>query len=805
MTYAFQTFTALQVLTAAQMTSLMESVRDHEHGTDSGVNATMGTISVKDLKSAQRALTAYLLPSASDGWRGIYRAGFDWWSRNQQWGGPWGGELLDAATGTLHRTEFVTGYVPDALADGGWTTGQGASQTYRAQGFKVPESVSLSAVWLPLSKVGNPTNNLGVFIYPDDGSGTKPTGSTPITNGTATAQSGKLVAAAKGWYRFVFATPPSLTGGTKYWIVAKSSGAVDGSNYWYWSATGSGSGYPYGTGAYADATPTWSATASETGNFLIELSSTTQILQSGGQFDGKLQFGGSGASGALTMSRGLCSTVPLHELLDLREFTLRIVGASLTKDATILDIGYGMDHDRIVLRVNVTTGYAQLDVYESDGTKHTVTATSVDCSSGTVDLGIHVRAKADGADRLDLYVNGAANGTPITSATITFDEQFRNLGTMWVGGGFALAPTWSGSSIGINGFSALPSTLGWTYSGTATEANAFSVSGGRLYQNKNGYASTDTGLNTKSSAGLSNTNGWAVRPIFQITSGVDGTNTGAHRFDVSDGAKFHVFAPRSYWTERYDGSWVIGPQIDYKSNKIDALVVGKGSDVLTFVNHRLIDDGTGLMTSATATNSIVFGDQDSGAGNNADVVYSAMSYYNTDWLPPQFTSGSISELAIWSGDRTAILANLYNSGTHLSVKQYCNLELNYVDKSGKRTGISQLGITNNPSTTSTGAVTAPEMEGFIVGDCIDITADDNMSHSTTGSTAYGVVAIYVDGAQQALRAMVAQAAANDSTVGVRVRYAGNLGLHKVERRWFTGTGTLTGISIRRSLHALGKV
>jgi len=39
MSYAYQTFTALQVLTAAQMQSLMDSVRDHSHGASS-VNAT---------------------------------------------------------------------------------------------------------------------------------------------------------------------------------------------------------------------------------------------------------------------------------------------------------------------------------------------------------------------------------------------------------------------------------------------------------------------------------------------------------------------------------------------------------------------------------------------------------------------------------------------------------------------------------------------------------------------------------------------------------------------------------------------
>ena len=59
MSYAFQTFSALQVLTAAQMTSLMESVRDHRHGTDSGVSSSLGTISITGVLTEPNRCGAY--------------------------------------------------------------------------------------------------------------------------------------------------------------------------------------------------------------------------------------------------------------------------------------------------------------------------------------------------------------------------------------------------------------------------------------------------------------------------------------------------------------------------------------------------------------------------------------------------------------------------------------------------------------------------------------------------------------------------------------------------------------------------
>ena len=767
-----------------------------------GNTTITGTLSVTNPLSAQTGLTAYLLPSPNDAWRGIYRAGFDWWSRNQKWGGPWGGELLDGTTNVLNRVEYATGYI--AIGDDQYTIGNDAARTYRFQGFKVPETSTLSDVTLRLFKTGNPTNNLGVFIYSDDGTG-KP--SALITNGTATAQSGKLVTSDSTNYgtnyKFVFPTPPTLTGGTQYHIVMTSSGAVDASNYWRIAAAAS-SEYPFGSAGAGTATPVWSINTGVCFGFLVGLSSTYQISQSSGIFDGKLAFGGSGASNTLSMSRGLCSSVPLHNLVDTSDFTIRMVGNAFTKNATILDIGYGQDHDRIVLRSAVTTGYATLTVYDSAGTVRTVTG-STDISSGNQDIIIRVRAKNDGADAMSLYVAGASQGTPIASASISFDNQFRNLGTMWIGGGFALAPTYSGSSIGINGFSGLPSTLGWTYSGDATEASAFSVSGGKLYQNKNGYTSTQTGKYTKSTAGFSNTNGFTVVEKLRNVSSSNVNGDAAIDLFVQDGTKIIRFLVQEYFLRE---SAVLGDSVqqNYKSFDNVLMVQGKGLDFFAYTNNRLSYDGTGMSTNSTATNDLTIGDADSTASQNADVIYSYWKYYTTAWTPPQFTSGSISELAIFSGDKTTLAAALYNSGTLLSVKQYCGLPQNYLDKSVKITQIEQVGIASSPTTTAslTGPSVANEMEYFVIGEELIPFAKVNIYNNGSGND--NAASISIDGTVDLIAQTYATGTSNyHLPIVARRNVRTYLGLHKVTAQVGTGGGTVTMYQQKRNLIVETKV
>ncbi len=711
-------------------------------------------------------LTNIVYPRADGDWRGIYRGGWRPSFFNQQWGGAqWG----NGPDGSL--TDFASGAIP---VNAGNAVASAAGLTYVSQGFKVSEALSVSAIWVKIYKVGNPTNNLEMYIYPDAGSGVKPTGSTPVTNGTATAQNGKLHTANTdgAWVRFVFPTPPALTANTYYHIVLKSSGAVDASNYWKWMATNATGSYPHGNYAQGDATPTWSESTTGDGCFLIENSSTTRFLQPSGQFSGKLVFN---EGSPLNQSKGLSNS--LKNFFDGYEFTYRGVFTTLTKDKTVADFIYGLDHDRVVLRCNVTTGYMQVDVYESDGTKHTVTGTT-DCSSGTKDIAIYIRAKGDGSDAVKLYVNGASEGTPISSATITFSTEFRDLGTAWIGGGFPIAPTWTKDTA----MGSLPSADGWTWTGTGTEANCMSVSGGKLYQNKNGFGAAERGYYSRTTS-FSNTNGWNVVFKVRLPTGI----LGGFEMRISDGTKWVQVSltPDYITTAQLSTNPKVQARLDDREHVF--IAVGKGSDFFLFMDGKLIIDGTGLFTATTASNSILFGDIDLTSGNNADVVWDYVKDYNTAWLSPQFTAGSLSEAAFFSGDRTSILASLYNGGTLKSVREFCGVEREYVEEIIESLNVK--GITSNPSTTSSTTVLIPEMETFVIGSLLKISTNQLLRDTT--ATAQVVVSDYVDGVVEKYVNIQCPAADVPYEASIDSFRVAPLGLHKAELRWATNAGTLS--------------
>ena len=744
------------------------------------------TATLATTKEDMEGVTAYYLPSANDGWRGLLRAGFDHWNRNQQWGGPWGGQMADAATGAIRDVEFITGFIESANLGGGTNTlGAGASTTYGAQGFKIPETQTVAAAWVPLVKTGDPTNNMTCTIYAD--SGGSPTGS-GIANGTATAQSGKLVSSYAtygdaGWFRFVFPTPPSLTAGTQYWLVLKSSGAVDGTNYWRWPASSTGGTYPFGSDKNGNATPTWSAGGSVGRKFAIELSDSAKILQTSGTHDGKLAFGGSGASGVLGMSRGLVSTVPLVELYgDMTEFTCYRVITACSKDSTVFDIGYGENHDRAAFRCNVTTGYGSINVYESDGTLVTVTATATDLSSGTHSVGWYIRAKNDGADRIDLFIDGTTYSSA-TTLSISFDKALPLLGCEYVGGGFALAPTYSGSSININGFSGLPSTLGWTYSGDATEANAYSVSGGKLYQNKNGFTSAQYGVFTKAWA-AANANGSNIAVKGRVvSSGNDATGSSVEIRGFDDVKRAVDVYLSEYFM--YSAQLTSYPTVQYDLKSAENVIhqINKGSDSFTFINRKMAVDGSGLATIATTGNLLTIGDNYTAASGNADAIYSYWNYYTTAWSPPQFTSGSISEYINWQGNQKAMWPLLYNSGTQVSGKALMGIGQNYLDKSGKFPAIQQVDITVNASTTSTTYGEIAEAQMYAMGSEFNARYTGS-AYSTTAGT--GLLSTFLFDGKTEYQGTEYDTANATDTVGSTVQPVNwnaskfaTLGLHKL--------------------------
>ncbi len=183
------------------------------------------------------SLVSVMLPTD---WPTVNKQGWDHFGFNQQWGGaPWGGRLVDGTDGEVATSNLTTN--SDVYAIGG-----GASTEEVLEEFRVPYDLSLDKVAIRLKKDGNPTDNLEVAIY----SGGTP--GTLITNGTATAQSGKLHSSEEAEVIFDFPTPPTLVAGTDYNILLSRSGVVDASNKWIIPVDTNGA-YPYGVHRYKNA------------------------------------------------------------------------------------------------------------------------------------------------------------------------------------------------------------------------------------------------------------------------------------------------------------------------------------------------------------------------------------------------------------------------------------------------------------------------------------------------------------------------------------------------------------------------
>jgi len=108
--------------------------------------------------------------------------------------------------------------------------GDTTGKARRALRIKPQSAVTIASVDVWLRKVGSPSDNITIEIQTETSG--SPSG-TAVTNGT----SGTLAGTGLTTNRFIrytltFATPPSLSSGTNYWVVIKRSGAADGSNYY---------------------------------------------------------------------------------------------------------------------------------------------------------------------------------------------------------------------------------------------------------------------------------------------------------------------------------------------------------------------------------------------------------------------------------------------------------------------------------------------------------------------------------------------------------------------------------------------
>lgn len=661
-------------------------------GADWYIKNTSGVAPTTTAALMANSLYVLIHPDTKEGWAPFYRQRVTPAFFNQQWGGGAYGGLPDGSLG-----EVATGYISEIskafIADT-------ASRTYQAQGFKVSQNTNTASIWIKLYKVGNPANNLELYIY-DDSAGSP---NALITNGTATAQSGRLHTDNTDgeWVKFTFPVAPTLTANTQYHIVCKSSGAVDASNYWCWVGGSYKGSYPHGYINTADATPTWSASAGFDFVFLVE--PVTSILRSGGLFDdGKL----STFEGSPLNQSGAFNLPHIYADINHKLGMFHIAGTGFTASKTLMDSGVGIDNNRIRLSIN-GSGFPVVELWEDDETKHIVTGTT-DVTTGNHIISYGYRAENDGSDYLKLYVDGASEGTEVTAASIELNVSFNQDGNTILGGGFPAAPTWTDEET----MSALPSAGAYTFAGTATEASAFSVNGGILYQTGSGYVPTDAGYYTNTVT-LNNSTGWVVATKLKVKNNTDTVASGAIRLQIQDGSKILFIDFHEYYIEA-DGGPAIYAQLDMtQPHTITA--IGKGSDYYIFVDGKLLIDGTGQLTAASATNQIDFGDIDTTSVINADAEWYYVKHYEGAFLP-EFNACELSEVAYWSEDKSALLPTIYNSGTIQSVKELAGMNNNYVREVERV--YEAKGIGSSPSTTSTALVPLDDLQLFVFGASVD--------------------------------------------------------------------------------------
>jgi hypothetical protein len=724
----------------------------------------------------QSGLTNLLYPSNDGWWQDIYRGGWMPAFFNQQWGGAQWGHLPDGSYG-----DIATGYISD---NSNTPDAYSAATTYASQGFKVADNISLATVWLKLYKVGNPAVNFQVAIEADNAG--VPNGNTPIANGVSNPISGKVFTSkADGeWYPFTFAVPPALVAGTQYHLVlSRTDAGFDGSNYVTMKCQSGNNTYPHGylcNGTNANP-PVYTKYTTYCMMFMLQPVPVNAFMQTGGHFDAQLKFQ---QGSPINQSKALCQ--PLCNFFDGKVFTALHRISSPTISMPIADYLYGIDHDRLLVSLN-NLGYAQVQLWDTTGNLTTVTGNTAINIPGMSDVAVVGRFKNDGQDYLQVWVAGALQAQ-VTLQSFNMSNNWKQLGTAWLGGGMAGAPVWTQALT----MGTLPSANGWTWAGTGAEANCMSIQNGKLYQNKDGYVSGDTGYYQKTGIGFNNANGWEVEWKGRV---VNSTNTsypsGGSEIAVvvMDGTKSVYVEMQEYFISVGSASGTVDfvYQADLKSQERVFKLSGKGSDYYLYMDGKLIVDGTSKLVIATANNQIQFGDISTVANENADAIWSYFKYYNTGILNPVINSGmALHEYAYWSGDKSTYLASIYNAGTQIAVKSWCGCERNYIP--GYKLVDTRRGAAGDLTTSSTSFTVFVDMEAYQIIDNIAMQCTANIFNTATGNG--NLLGNFIDGGMVSYgEFMTSVGGYNEAAVSQSYNKV-PLGLHKLQASWRCSAGTV---------------
>lgn len=713
------------------------------------------------------------------------------WNINQQWGGaPMPFHMMDSATDTEYKFDAFDCYINDNVAV---ACGIDAARYYQYQVITPSKNLSVQAFWRKVAKVGNPVDNFTLQLY------TVAAGVPGALIATANVINGKQITTDTfgQWYRFSFAAVQALVAGTQYMLVMSKSAGVDAANY-YQLKGDSSTKYPNNLQGIGTVVPAWTATNTTAQCFICEAQASDQPIQSAGQFTGRLL----GLEGnPINRSVGYCK--PLRDFFPLFApdgWSISIRGKSWTKDRTICELMYGLHHDRINIRCGAGTGYVTVTTYESDSTVLTTTGINDVSAAAFKDIMIVGRSLNDGNDYIRIYTginNVWSKEVESTGLSLIFDPLMLRQGTAWIMGGFKLFAVADYTK--LSDMTILPSADGWTFTTTTAtvEGSVFAVAGGKLNQIKAGMAAGGDGYYAKAAAAFANANGWLSTYKLRVGTNTNTKDEVGASVRIQDGTK-NISMPVQEFYNSVQSTTIAYPQTDYKSVDCTVIVSGKGSDALHFVNGKLAADFTGAMLLATANNQIDFGDRSVTAGENADITWDYMGYYNTANVYPQFTSGELSEFAVFSGDKNTLGQAVYNAGVPTSIKTYCGLSRNYTDESIIHR-VQQKGITVTTSTASAAfppTVVSQEMEGFVIGSFVESRSCKGYSYNDTGGSSVNQVTA-IDGVASSIDTTGGTSSAastlcfSDPSRGIKTYF----GLHKLELR-FASSANIANIGGR---------
>lgn len=140
--------------------------------------------------------------------------------------------------------------------------GTGGVNEERAQSFVAGTTGWLDQVSLVLAKAASPTDNLVIEIQSD---------SSDSPSGTVLASSSIIgTTLTTSFVQRDIYIPLAVTSGTKYWIVARRSGARDATNYYFWQTTDAADAYASG-GSKTKSSGSWGSTDTQDRTFATKI------------------------------------------------------------------------------------------------------------------------------------------------------------------------------------------------------------------------------------------------------------------------------------------------------------------------------------------------------------------------------------------------------------------------------------------------------------------------------------------------------------------------------------------------------